>query len=65
MIFAEADLDHNWQLEKNELFQYAKKNEALKSIIEESVRSIRKIDKMIENDLDEPFSNWVPLSGSL
>jgi hypothetical protein len=52
-------------LEKDELFVAAVDNKLLRSILEESMRAVKKIDKIIENDLEEPFQAWIPMSGNL
>lgn len=62
-IFNEADKNRNGVLEKRELFPYALRNQQLQTIVEENIRSIRRIDRIIEHDLGEPFNNWVPIVG--
>jgi hypothetical protein len=31
-------------------------------LLDESVANIKRVDKLIEADLDEPIHNWVPVS---
>lgn len=65
MIFIQADLNRDGLLEKDELFGAAVENKLLRSILEESMRAVKKVDKIIENDLEEPFQAWIPMSGNL
>lgn len=64
-IFLQADVDRNGTLDKKELLDCAMTNQQLKNIIEESIRSIRRVDKMIENDLEDPYNGWSPMSGGM
>jgi hypothetical protein len=43
----------------------AVKSKALRAILEESMKAVKRVDKIIENDLEEPFQAWMPISGSL
>jgi len=29
------------------------------------MKAVKKVDKIIENDLEEPFQSWVPISGNI
>lgn len=37
----------------------------LMATIQENVRQIQRVDKMIENDLEEHFQVWVPMSSNI
>lgn len=37
----------------------------LRGLLEESIRNVKRVDQMIENDLEEPFHAWVPISSNL
>ena len=63
IIFNEADKSRDGKIDKRELYGYALKSQQLQLIVEESIRSIRRIDKIIENDLQEPFNQWAPSMG--
>lgn len=65
IIFDAADINGDGVLSQKELFAAAIENKSLKAILEESMRAVKKVDKIIENDLEEPFQSWVPLSGNL
>merc|ERR1712150_78885 len=43
----------------------AKDHMQLKNLLEESIKSIRKVDKIIENDLEEHFQTWIPLTNNI
>ena len=64
-IFKLADKNGDGVLDKEELYDIASKNTVLRSLIEESVKNVKKIDKIIQNDLEEPFKTWVPISANL
>ena len=64
-LFLEADKNQVGKLEKDVLYKYAVKNSQLQMVVEENIRSIRRIDKLIENDLQEPFQVWAPASSGL
>ena len=52
-------------LSREELYQAASKNNVLRNLLEESVKNVKKVDKLIENDLEEPFHCWIPVSANL
>jgi hypothetical protein len=64
-IFKNTDLDGDGFLDKEELYEGACKNTVLRNLLEESVNNVKKVDKLIENDLQEPFHCWIPVSADL
>ena len=64
-VFKEADLDGNGLLDRAELYEASTKNQALRQLLEESIKNVKKVDKIIENDLEEPFHCWIPISANL
>ena len=40
-------------------------NALLRGLLEESIRNVKRVDQLIENDLEEPFHCWVPISANL
>jgi len=39
-------------------------NNTIRSLIEDNIRAIRRVDDIIDNDLEEPFHTFVPLSAN-
>lgn len=64
-IFIFADKNGDGELDRDELFGAAKVNSTLKNLLEESIKSVKKVDKIIENDLEEHFHTWIPMSSNL
>jgi hypothetical protein len=54
-MFKEIDLNGDGELDKEELLLAAKNNSTLKSLLEETIANVKRIDNIIENDLEEPF----------
>jgi hypothetical protein len=52
-------------LDRDELYTAITKNVTLRGLLEESIRSVKRVDQLIENDLEEPFHSWVPISANL
>lgn len=63
-IFRECDTNGDGVLDKEELLEASKNNITLRQLLEESIRNVKDIDQMIENDLEEPFHLWVPVSAN-
>jgi predicted RNA-binding protein associated with RNAse of E/G family len=64
-IFRDADQDGNGLLDRDELYEAATKNQMLRNLLEDSINNVQKVDKIIENDLEEPFHTWIPVSANL
>ena len=64
-IFKNSDLNGDGFLDKEELYEGACQSAVLKNLLEESVNNVKKVDKLIENDLQEPFHCWIPVSADL
>ena len=64
-IFKSNDVNGDGLLDREELYAAASKSNALRNLLEESVKSVKKVDKLIENDLEEPFHCWIPVSANL
>lgn len=65
MIFEQVDTNKDGMIEKSELYAAALESKHLRSVLEESMKAVKKVDKIIENDLEEPFQSWVPITGNL
>jgi len=65
IIFDEADRTGNSYGDKNKVYKAALRNQDLRIILEESIRAVKKVDRIIENDLEEPYQTWVPISGTM
>jgi hypothetical protein len=59
--------DHTFQNEllKKEFLEVARKHFELKTLLDQSIKSIKKVDKMVENDLEEHFQTWIPLTNNM
>lgn len=64
-IFKSNDANGDGLLDREELYEAASKNNVLRNLLEESVKNVKKVDKLIENDLEEPFHCWIPVSANL
>ena len=64
-IFKECDLNGDGLLDKEELLKAASNNAFLLQLLDESIQNVKKVDQLIENDLEEPFHSWVPISANL
>ncbi|KRX00947.1 hypothetical protein PPERSA_09553 [Pseudocohnilembus persalinus] len=58
LIFKEADLNGDKVLSKEELQKAVNENSILLGLLKESIKSIQRVDQIIENDLEEPFHSW-------
>ena len=63
-IFDECDTNGDGVLDKLEVLEASKYNIPLRSLLEESIRNVKTIDKIIENDLQEPFNCYVPIASN-
>ena len=63
-IFIEADRNGDGELNREEVLDAARDNAHLRQLLEESIRNVKMIDEIIENDLEEPFHCWVPVSAN-
>ena len=64
-IFKSNDINGDGLLDREELYEAASKNNVLRNLLEESVKNVKKVDKLIENDLEEPVHCWIPVSANL
>jgi len=64
-IFFELDRKRLGYVKKDVAYKAALANPDLKMILEESIRAVKKVDKIIENDLEEPYQTWIPISGNM
>jgi len=64
-IFFELDRKRIGYVKKEVAYKAALANPDLKMILEESIRAVKKVDKIIENDLEEPYQTWIPISGNM
>ena len=63
-IFIEAERNGDGELNREEVLDAARDNAHLRQLLEESIRNVKMIDEIIENDLEEPFHCWVPVSAN-
>jgi hypothetical protein len=63
-MIKEIDQDGDGELNKEELVKAARNNITLRQILEETFQNVRRIDDIIENDLEEPFHQFVPISAN-
>lgn len=55
------NVNERWdKIPKGKFFDIAKEYIQLTNLLQESIRSIRKVDKIIENDVAEHFQTWIP-----
>lgn len=57
-------LDEN-TFRRDDFVKVARGHLKFKNTLEESIKNIRKVDKMIENDLEEHFQTWIPMSNNM
>ncbi|KAL4455720.1 hypothetical protein ABPG74_003130 [Tetrahymena malaccensis] len=63
-IFKECDTNGDGVLDKEELYKATSTNTLLLALLDESVKNVKRVDQIIENDLEEPFHCWVPISAN-
>lgn len=50
---------------KQEFLQESREHAAFNNLIDESIKKIKKVDKLVENDLEEKFNTWIPLANNM
>lgn len=50
---------------KHEFQRESREHAAFYNLIDESIKKIRKVDKLVENDLEEKFNTWIPLANNM
>jgi hypothetical protein len=50
---------------KETFLHLAKRNAILNQLIRGSINNVKKVDKIIEDDLVQPYSFWIPVSKNL
>ena len=51
----EFDSNGDGELDKEEVLKAAQHNTTLRQLLEETIANVKRIDDIIENDLEEPF----------
>lgn len=64
-IFYDLDRKRLGYVKKEVAYKAALADPDLKMILEESIRAVKKVDRIIENDLEEPYQTWIPISGNM
>jgi len=64
-MFDDLDRHRTGFVDKDALLKAALRNKDLKMILEESIKAVKKVDRIIENDLEEPYQTWIPISGNM
>ena len=64
-LFYRADKNGDGVLSRQELQDYAEVDVSLKNLIERSIKKVRNVDKLIEQDLEEAFHTFIPISANL
>ncbi len=64
-MFNDLDKHRTGHVNKETILKVALKNKDLRMIVEESIRAVKKVDRIIENDLEEPYQTWIPISGNM
>ena len=57
--------DNQAQIDNETFAEGCLQHMILMATIQENVRQIQIVDKMIENDLEEHFQVWVPMSSNM
>jgi hypothetical protein len=57
--------DDQGQIDNELLFEGCVGSILLMSTLQENVRMIQRVDQLIENDLEEHFQLWVPMSSNV
>lgn len=50
---------------KNHFLQASVDHIQFRNLLDESIKNIRKVDKLVENDLDEHFNSWIPMANDM
>ena len=53
------------KIDKKAFYDYSKEFIPQKNLLYESIRQIHKVNKLIENDVQDHFQNWVPLTNKI
>lgn len=60
-----SNAQSNNEILKKEFYDCAKKHFQLKLLMIENMKIISRVDKTVENDLDEHFQSWTPLANNI
>ncbi|CAD8072031.1 unnamed protein product [Paramecium sonneborni] len=63
-MIKQVDQDGDGELNKEEILLAASKNPILRRLLEQTISNVRRIDAIIQNDLEEPFHQFVPSSAN-
>lgn len=50
---------------KDHFLQGYKEHIQMYNLIGESIKNIRKVDKLIENDIEQNFKTWIPMTNAM
>lgn len=59
------DVDMEGYFSKYEFLKAAENSYSFINLVEESIKNVRKVDKMIEHDLEEHFQTWIPMTNNM
>lgn len=57
--------DEEGYFDKREFYELAICHARFRNLLQANIKWIKKVDKLIENDLEEHFQTWVPLSNNV
>lgn len=60
-----VEIDKEGKMDKKKLLKEMRDNGNLKTLLDQSIKTIQKVDKIIENDLEEHFQTWIPMSNNM
>lgn len=52
-------------MKKKELLKEIREHGGLRTLLDQGIKNIQKVDKIIENDLEEHFQTWIPMSNNM
>lgn len=58
-------IDRNGCFPKSEFLRASGRHSKFRNLVEESIKNIEKVDKIIENDLEEHFQTWIPMANNM
>ena len=64
-IVSKTDTHHGKKICKKEFYNVAKNHFQQKLLMTENIKVIQRVDKMVENDLEEHFQSWTPLANNI
>jgi len=64
-MFAPYESAKTGRMDKKELFSVTLRNSELRNLLEECMRTVRTVDRIIDNDLEEPFHSIMPSAGNM